>query len=77
MPDRTTVTTDGRTAATEPKLTFAAELKRRTATVLFVVGVAVVVLNSALYFFGVDALSHPLVSVAALALLLPLYFDER
>ncbi|MFC4553088.1 MULTISPECIES: hypothetical protein [Halorussus] len=77
MPDRTTATTDGRTAASDPAPTFAAELKRRAAIVLFVVGLAVAALNAALYFFGVDALSNPLVSVASLALLLPLYLDER
>lgn len=46
-----------------------------TATFLYVVGLAVVALNSALYFFGVDSLSHPFVSVLALGLLVPLYRD--
>ena len=45
---------------------------RRTTTFLYVVGLAVVALNSALYFFGVESLSHPLVSVLALGLLVPL-----
>ncbi|WP_137284960.1 hypothetical protein [Halorussus salinisoli] len=47
------------------------------ATALFVVGVVAVAVNSALYFFGVEALSHPAVSVFGLALLVPLYLEER
>ncbi|WP_128476341.1 hypothetical protein [Halorussus pelagicus] len=51
--------------------------RSRTATVLFVVGLSVVAANSALYFFDVQLLSHPAVSVLGLALLLPLYLRER
>lgn len=43
---------------------------------LFVVGLAVVAANSALYFFGVESLSHPVVTVLGVALLLPLYFEQ-
>ncbi|WP_158056092.1 hypothetical protein [Halorussus halophilus] len=46
-----------------------------TATFLFVVGLTIVACNSALYFFGVESLSHPVVSVLALGLLVPLYRD--
>lgn len=49
----------------------------RTATVLFAVGLVVVAVNSALYFFGAESLSHPAASVLGLALLLPLYLKER
>ncbi|WP_135824172.1 hypothetical protein [Halorussus ruber] len=49
----------------------------RAATALFVVGLAVVAVNSALYFFGVETLSHPAVSLAGLTLLVPRYLDER
>jgi hypothetical protein len=49
----------------------------RAATALFVVGLVVVAANSALYFFGVETLSHPILSVAGLALLVPLYLQER
>lgn len=51
--------------------------RSRAATALFVVGLAVVAANSALYFFGVESLSHPAVSVLGLALLVPLYMKER
>ncbi|WP_435175726.1 hypothetical protein [Halorussus sp. AFM4] len=51
--------------------------RSRAATALFVVGLVAVAANSALYFFGVDSLSHPAVSVLALALLIPLYLGER
>lgn len=51
--------------------------RSRAARVLFVVGLATVAVNSALYFFGVDSFSHPAVSVLALALLVPLYLRER
>lgn len=49
----------------------------RAAAVLFAVGLCIVAANSALYFFGADSLSHPAASVLGLALLLPLYLDER
>lgn len=49
----------------------------RAAAVLFAAGLCIVAANSALYFFGADSLSHPAVSVLGLALLLPLYLDER
>jgi hypothetical protein len=49
----------------------------RAATALFVVGLATVCANSALYFFGVDSLSHPAISVLGLALLAPLYLKKR
>lgn len=49
----------------------------RTATALFVVGLALVAVNSALYFFGVEALSHPAISLAGVGLLVPRYLDER
>lgn len=51
--------------------------RSRAATALFVVGLAAVGANSALYFFGVNSLSHPAVSVLGLALLVPLYLKER
>ena len=43
---------------------------------LFAVGVAVVAVNSALYFFGVESLSHPVATLLGVALLLPLYFER-
>jgi hypothetical protein len=49
----------------------------RAATALFVVGLAVVAVNSALYFFGVEMLSHPAASLAGLTLLVPRYLEER
>lgn len=49
----------------------------RAATGLFVAGLAIVAANSALYFFGVGALSHPAISLAGLALLVPRYLEER
>ncbi|WP_135853114.1 hypothetical protein [Halorussus salinus] len=52
-------------------------LRSRAASVLFAVGVVVVAANSALYFFDVDLLSHPAVSLLGLALLVPLYLRER
>ncbi|MFC7082554.1 hypothetical protein [Halorussus caseinilyticus] len=55
----------------------AATERSPVATALFVVGVAVAAANSALYFFGVESLSHPVVSILALALLVPLYLRER
>ncbi|NHN59715.1 MULTISPECIES: hypothetical protein [Halorussus] len=51
--------------------------RSRAATALFVVGLVAVVANSALYFFGVESVSHPTVSVLALGLLVPLYLKER
>lgn len=51
--------------------------RSRAATALFVVGLAVVAGNSALYFFGVESLSHPVISVLGLALLVPSYLKER
>ena len=51
--------------------------RSRAATVLFVVGLSVVAANSALYFFDVELLSHPSISVLGLVLLLPLYLRER
>lgn len=51
--------------------------RSRAATALFVVGLVVVAANSALYFFGVEMLSHPAISVAGLALLVPLYLQEN
>jgi hypothetical protein len=51
--------------------------RSRAATALFVVGLATVCANSALYFFGVDSLSHPAISILGLALLAPLYLKER
>lgn len=53
------------------------DARSRAATVLFALGLAVVAVNSALYFFGVESLSHPAASVAGLALLVPLYLQER
>lgn len=47
------------------------------ASTLFAGGLATVAANGALYFFGVDALSHPAVSVLGLALLVPLYRRKR
>lgn len=44
---------------------------------LFAVGVAVVAANSALYFFGVESLSHPGATLLGVALLLPLYFQRN
>lgn len=44
---------------------------------LFVVGLAVVAANSALYFFGVESLSHPVATLLGVALLLPLYFERN
>ncbi|UPV74924.1 hypothetical protein M0R89_02380 [Halorussus limi] len=55
----------------------AERVRSRAAKVLFVVGLVVVAANSALYFFDVQLLSHPAVSVLGLALLLPLYLRER
>lgn len=52
-------------------------VRSRTAVALFVVGLVVVAGNSALYFFGIDTLSHPALSVVGLALLVPLYLRER
>jgi hypothetical protein len=52
-------------------------LPSRATKTLFAVGLAVVAVNSALYFFGVDLLSHPAVSLVGLALLVPLYLRER
>ncbi|MFC4447806.1 hypothetical protein [Halorussus aquaticus] len=51
--------------------------RSRAATALFVLGLVAVAVNSSLYFFGVDSLSHPAVSVFALSLLVPLYLQER
>jgi hypothetical protein len=51
--------------------------RSRAATALFAVGLAAVGANSALYFFGVESLSHPAVSVLGIALLVPLYLQER
>ena len=55
----------------------AAAERSRAATALFVVGLATVCANSAFYFFGLDSLSHPAISVLGLALLVPLYLKER
>ncbi|UPW00957.1 hypothetical protein M0R88_02380 [Halorussus gelatinilyticus] len=52
-------------------------LRSRAARVLFAVGLIVVAANSALYFFDVELLSHPAVSVLGLALLVPLYLRRR
>ena len=60
-----------------PEQDHSTERWSRAATALFVVGLAVVAVNSALYFFGVEALSHPAVSLAGLVLLVPRYLDER
>ena len=51
--------------------------RSRAATALFVVGLAAVGANSALYFFGVESLSHPAISILGLALLVPLSLKER
>lgn len=51
--------------------------RSRAATALFVVGLAAVGANSALYFLGAESLSHPAISVLGLALLVPLYLKER
>ena len=60
------------------KFGFAADTRRsRAATALFVVGLAAIATNSALYFFGVESFSHPIISVLGLALLVPLYLKER
>lgn len=48
----------------------------RAATALFVLGLVVVAANSALYFFGIEMLSHPVISVAGVALLVPLYLQK-
>lgn len=49
----------------------------RVVTALFVLGLVVVAVNSALYFFGIEMLSHPVLSVAGLALLVPLYLRKH
>ncbi len=51
--------------------------RSRAASLLFAVGIVVVAANSALYFFDVDPLSHPAVSLVGLALLVPLSLRER
>jgi len=63
---------------------FAAEQNRsddrrwpRAARALFAAGLFVVAANSALYFFGVETLSHPMLSIVGLALLVPQYLRER
>jgi hypothetical protein len=63
---------------------FAAEQDRsgdrgrpRTARALFAAGLVLVAVNSALYFFGVETLSHPMLSIVGLALLVPQYLRER
>jgi len=43
---------------------------------LFAAGVGVVVANAALYFFGVEALSHPAVSVLGVAALAVVYVER-
>lgn len=44
---------------------------------LFAIGLVVVAANSALYFFGVESLSHPVATLLGVALLLPLYFERN
>ena len=63
---------------------FAAERNRsgdrrwsRAARALFAAGLVLVAVNSALYFFGVETLSHPMLSIVGLALLVPQYLRER
>ncbi|USZ67683.1 hypothetical protein NGM10_13225 [Halorussus salilacus] len=55
---------------------FAASDRDSRTPVLYAVAATVVALNSALYFFGAEALSHPAVSALGLALLVPLYLRD-
>jgi len=44
---------------------------------LFAAGVGVVVANAALYFFGVESLSHPAISVLGVVALAVVYVERR
>jgi hypothetical protein len=44
---------------------------------LFAAGVGVAVANAALYFFGVESLSHPAISVLAVAVLAVAYVEQK
>lgn len=47
--------------------------RSRATDALFAIGVAVVAANSALYFFGVESLSHPAVSLLVVPLVAAFY----